>query len=78
MYKDEAIELAKKAAKKEGRQMVVRNEFGDYNVWFRYEAGREGYIADAGGEAFGVLSAFVSIFQCDARAGMNSRVSGSS
>ena len=48
-------------AKKEGRQMTVRNQYGDYNVWFRYEDGREGRlgIADAGGEAFGVLSCFV-------------------
>lgn len=39
--------------------MTVRNEYGDYNVWFRYENGREGQVADAGGEAFGVLSAFI-------------------
>jgi hypothetical protein len=59
MRRDQAIELAKKMAKKEGRQMTVRNQYGDYNVWFRYTAGREGRVADAGGEAFGVLSCFV-------------------
>lgn len=59
MTREEAIELGKKTAKKFRREVAVRNEYGNYSVWFRYTPGREGYEADAGAECGGALSCFV-------------------
>lgn len=59
--REEAIEVAKKTAARDQREMFVRNDYGTYYTWYRYNAGQEGRVADAGGDAFGVISCLVTV-----------------
>lgn len=57
--KGRAIAVAKQATDKSGLESMVRNagtiDAPKYFVCRRYEAGKEGYVADAGYQALGTL-----------------------